>query len=172
MEQESRDNIRQATNLDIPAILLLVETVLNEYGLPIDLPGTDADLSDIEKNYILNKGMFYVVEGEHGIIGTAGLFPLDDTSCELRKMYLYRPHRGRGTGSRLLKMLLQHARMRGYTYVILETASVLKEAIALYTSHGFEPFIPAHMSSRCNLAYRLSLQPGKSTSKGPGAHRS
>ena len=40
----------------------------------------------------------------------------------------------------------------------LETASVLKEAIALYESYGFVEYEPDHLSARCDQAYFLQLQ--------------
>jgi hypothetical protein len=42
--------------------------------------------------------------------------------------------------------------------MILETASALKEAIALYKSYGFAEYTPDHLSSRCDQAYMLELQ--------------
>ena len=73
-------------------------------------------------------------------------------------MYLLRDHRGRGLGKRLLDHALANARQLGFKTVILETASVLKEAITLYERHGFTPYHPDHLSTRCDQAYRLILQ--------------
>ena len=49
-------------------------------------------------------------------------------------MYLHKSQRGRGLGKFLLDSALAQARELGFTRVTLETASVLKEAIALYES--------------------------------------
>ena len=45
----------------------------------------------------------------------------------------------------------------GFTKITLETASVLKEAIRLYQSYGFEPYEPEYLSCRCEQAYALDL---------------
>jgi hypothetical protein len=42
--------------------------------------------------------------------------------------------------------------------MVLETSSVLKEAIRLYTRFGFAPFQSDHLSGRCDQAYILHLR--------------
>lgn len=53
---------------------------------------------------------------------------------------------------------LTGAKDLGFKRVTLETASVLKEAIALYKRYGFVPCQSHHLSPRCNLAYLLTLE--------------
>ncbi len=133
-------------------------TVLDEYGLKPDPDGTDADLDDIERSYFARGGTFCVLAEEDGsLVGAYGLYPVEGRTCELRKMYLCRPHRGRGLGKRLLEDALASARELGFTTVTLETASVLKEAIALYKRYGFVPSPSDHLAARCDQAYILEL---------------
>ncbi|MDI6449935.1 GNAT family N-acetyltransferase [Sedimentisphaerales bacterium M17dextr] len=134
-------------------------TVLDEYGLRPDPDGTDADLDDIERSYFARGGTFRILQEEDGsLVGAYGLYPLQNHTCELRKMYLRRTHRGRGLGRRLLEDALASARELGFTTVTLETASVLKEAIALYKRYGFVPCPSDHLATRCDQAYILVLQ--------------
>ena len=151
--------LRPATNADCAQIRDLVYCVLDEYGLKPDPGCTDADLADIEQAYFARGGAFYVLETEDGsIIGAYGLYRMDEHTCELRKMYLRRDYRAKGLGKRLLEDALTQARERGFTKVVLETASVLKEAIALYQSYGFTPHEANHLSPRCDQAYILELK--------------
>jgi putative acetyltransferase len=132
--------------------------VLAEYGLSPDPDGTDADLADLEGSYWERGGVFLVVlSNEESIIGCAGLFPLSSAEAEVRKMYLLPAARGKGLGGLLLERLIAEARRLGYRSVVLETASVLREAIALYRSFGFSPTRRDHLSSRCDQAWELSL---------------
>jgi putative acetyltransferase len=91
------------------------------------------------------------------VIGCVGLFRTDDTSMELRKMYLAAPWRGQGQGRRLLAHAIGRARELGARRITLETAQVLKEAIALYTRAGFRPMNGGVHSCRCDLAMELEL---------------
>jgi N-acetylglutamate synthase-like GNAT family acetyltransferase len=150
--------LRSATNADSDAIKELVFAVLREYGLKPDRDGTDADLNDMETNYLRSGGCFDVlVDSSGAIVGSVGLYPVDSATCELRKMYLSQQVRGQGQGKRLLEHALARAREIGFRHVMLETASVLKEAIALYRRYGFQPYQSPHLSQRCDGRYALAL---------------
>ncbi len=151
--------LRAATNDDCPAIASLVHTVLAEYGLNHEPSGADGDLGDVEFFYAKRGGRFDVLENDRGeIIGCVGLYPVDTHSIELRKMYLRQDARGRGLGKKLLDHAVKTARELGYKRITLETASVLKEAIKLYTKYGFAPFVAQHLVQRCDQAFVLELE--------------
>jgi putative acetyltransferase len=159
MEKKAWPRLRPATNTDCEHIANLVFGVLREYGLKPDPASTDADVKDIESSYFSRGGIFLVLEAQDGsIIGAYGLYPLEEQRCELRKMYLHKAYRGRGLGKLLLDDALSKARQLGFRKIVLETASVLKEAIALYKSYGFVEYTPEHLSSRCDQAYWLELK--------------
>ncbi len=151
-------SIRNAVNKDIPEIKKLVFGILTEYGLAPDSASTDKDLDDIEKFYFENNGLFAVVINESGkIIATTGLYRIDEGTCELRKMYLDENCRGKGIGRYLLEYSLEKAKELCYNKVVLETASVLKEAIGLYEKYGFKEETEGHLSSRCDRRFYLKL---------------
>lgn len=159
MEQDFSDvRIRAATNLDVESVKRLVFATLREYGLQPDPESTDADLSDIEESYFKRGGMFEVIEDAEGrLLGTAGIYPLDAETCELRKMYFAQKLRGRGLGRHMLERMLNNARRLGFKRMRLETASVLEAAIRLYTRSGFKPIETTHKSARCDQTYSLDL---------------
>jgi len=158
MEKKIWPRLRPANNKDCDNIASLVYSILREYDLKPDPACTDADIKDIESSYFGRGGKFFVLETEDGsIIGAYGLYPVEEQTCELRKMYLHKAHRGKGLGKFLLEDALSNARQLGFERMILETASVLKEAIVLYKSYGFIEYNPPHMSSRCDQAYLLEL---------------
>lgn len=156
-------NIRAAKDTDTIAIKGIVFSVLKEYGLTPDEEDTDQDLASVESFYFENGGYFAVVEDEGKIIASTGLHKIDSRRCELRKMYMLPEYRGRGLGRQLLSFSIDKARAMGFEVMTLETASVLKEAIALYEKFGFEKHDSANLVSRCDQAYQLSLNsPGNS----------
>lgn len=150
-------NIRAANNADSKAIKFVVFSVLGEYGLSPDPAATDKDLEDIEQSYFSNNGYFGVVEKDKIIIATVGLHRESATTCELRKMYCLASDRGNGLGKRLLEFSLAKAKELGFSRIVLETASPLKEAIGLYKKYGFIIYKPEHLSPRCDQAYELYL---------------
>ena len=158
MENTSSPRRRPATNADREQIRDLVFAVLVEYGLKPDPDGIDTDLKDIEQSYFSRGGGFCILENADGrIIATCALYPVDKATCELRKMYIRPENRGKGYGKRLLEEAISQARQMGFKTMTLETATVLKEAIALYRSYGFKPYESTHLCWRCDQAYMLEL---------------
>ena len=149
---------RPACNGDADPIRALVFGALREYGLAPDPTGTDADLDDIEHHYCRNGGWFIVIEDANGeLAGSIALSRHTADTAELRKMYLPRNARRRGVGKWMLERALAEARQRGYRRVLLGTASVLHEALALYRNYGFKPVAIEGLPPRCDLAMALEL---------------
>ncbi len=71
-------------------------------------------------------------------VGCGGVKRLDDTSAELKRVYLAAAERGRGLGRRLLEQLEQHARVLGYERLRLDTGNLQPEALGLFRSAGYE----------------------------------
>ena len=72
-------------------------------------------------------------------------------------MYFLPAARGLGLGKQALDRAVEHALKLGFDTMVLETSSVLKGAIRLYTRFGFTPFPSDHLSDRCDQAYILHL---------------
>ena len=149
--------IRSATNDDRERVAELVFGVLGEYGLEPDPETTDADLQDIEANYLQRGGLFEVIEDGGNMLGSVGLYPVNKTTCELRKMYFIPSARGLGLGKYILERAIARARALGFKQIVLETSSKLIAANRLYNKFGFEPMAPDHLASRADQAYKLDL---------------
>jgi putative acetyltransferase len=157
MDETPEISTRAATNADCERVQSLVFGVLREYGLAPDLEGTDRDISDLEAHYIARGGVFELIEDARGrLLGTCGLYPMDEETVELRKMYFSKALRGRGIGKQTLARMIAKARELGFRKIYLETARVLREAVALYEKFGFEPTHEKH-TPRCDAAYYLQL---------------
>lgn len=135
----------------------VVEQVLREYDLPWDLDGVDGELFEIEKCYWQRGGEFWVIESAGKIVGTAAYCPYrGEGAVEIRKMYLLPEVRGQGLGKYLLKELEGAIAAKGFKQIWLETVSVLKEAVQLYESQGYQPSTGIE-TFRCDLIYVKNL---------------
>ncbi|MEU6592656.1 GNAT family N-acetyltransferase [Streptomyces sp. NPDC046881] len=63
----------------------------------------------------------------------------EDGDAELKRMFVVEQMRGRGLARRILAALEEDARAAGRVRMVLETGTKQPEAIALYTSSGYEP---------------------------------
>jgi len=149
--------IRSATNDDRERVAKLVFGVLAEYGLEPDPETTDADLQDIEANYLQRGGLFEVIEDSGNMLGSVGLYPVNKTTCELRKMYFIPSARGLGLGKYVLARAIARAKELGFKQIVLETSSKLIAANRLYNKFGFKPVASDHLASRADQAYKLDL---------------
>jgi putative acetyltransferase len=150
--------IRRATNSDLEEIVKLVFGVLREFGLEPDPTATDADLQDIEVNYLEPGGLFEVIEDPDGnLVGSVGIFPIDENLCELRKMYFTPAIRGLGLGGYVLQRAVNQAKELGFRRMVLETSSKLLAANRLYLRFGFQPITSDHLAARADQSYGLDL---------------
>ena len=157
MQSFSSPFFRKASASDQEKIFSLVKQVLDEYGLKTNPQVTDRDISDIQGSYFDNGGWFAVLEVDGEIIGSYGLFKLDNHICELRKMYLLPSQQGKGFGKMLMEDAERKARELGFTEMVLETNTKLDKALGLYKKFGFREYSPDHLSDRCDLAMRKRL---------------
>jgi putative acetyltransferase len=132
----------------------VIGKVLAEYGLQWEPTGADRDVLEIEDYYLKTGGEFWVVELQGQIVGTAAYYPITkgNRAVEIRKMYLLPSIRGRGVGKFLLEKLESAIAAKGFKEIWIETASVLKEAVNLYESNGYQPLIEVE-TKRCDRAY-------------------
>jgi GNAT superfamily N-acetyltransferase len=87
-------------------------------------------------------GIWLVAYRDGRAIGCGGLQRLDAETAEVRRIFLDRTERGRGTGRRLLIELEGHARRLGYRQVRLTTGDRQPEALAMFQSVGYQEIPP------------------------------
>ena len=84
-------------------------------------------------------GRFLIARVGAAAIGCAGMRRHDDSTVEVKRMFVRVEHRRRGHARRLLAALEDQARDQGFRRVVLETGLAQPEAIALYESSGYLP---------------------------------
>jgi ribosomal protein S18 acetylase RimI-like enzyme len=77
------------------------------------------------------------VTGAGDPVGVGALLPVDDTTAEIKRMYVRPAARGLGVGRELLARLVEDARAERYATVRLETVEFMTTALAMYREFGF-----------------------------------
>jgi putative acetyltransferase len=146
---------------DREAAFHLIASVLAEYGLVSEATGADEDVYKVEEFFQQTGGEFWVVEQQNTIVGTAAYYPIKrgKDAVEIRKMYLLPSVRRQGLGKFLLTHLEEKIKAKGFQEAWIETASVLKEAVQLYESHGYQPTTGVE-TERCDRVYKKVLSMG------------
>jgi len=127
--------IRQFHPDDAQGVEFVVLSVLQEWGF---LP-TAKDQQELEAMQSSNPfESFFVAEDPMlGVVGCAGIIRLDDSTCEIRKIYLLQKFRGKGVGYQLLQTCIQEAKNRGYRRMRLEVNPAMALSAPFYLRNGF-----------------------------------
>lgn len=100
------------------------------------------DMLDIQKYYMQRDGYcFWVAESLGKVVGMVVAIPSahpgGENHIELRRMSVAESHRGRGIAKALCRTVIDFARRRGCSAVVLETTLSHQAAHGLYKSMGF-----------------------------------
>lgn len=71
-------------------------------------------------------------------VGCGAFKPFEDSTVEIKRMYVMPDFRGRNIASKILSELENWARSLGAKFTILETGKKQPEAIALYLKSGYK----------------------------------
>ncbi len=134
--------IREIRPEDNSNVAMVIRQVLIDIGVPkVGTAYADKALDFMYENYDVPKATYFVVEDQGEIIGCAGVAQLDNFEgnvCELQKMYFLEEARGRGLGSKMMKICINKAKEYGFEKCYLETMPYMKAAQKLYMKSGFE----------------------------------
>ena len=132
---ETQVNIRQFDPEDAASVEFVVLSVLQEWGF---LPSAK-DQQELEAMQSQNPfDAFFVAEDPNlGVVGCAGIARLDDSTCELRKIYLLQRFRGKAIGKSLFDTCVTDAIQRGYSRMRLEVNSAMALSSHFYLRNGF-----------------------------------
>lgn len=103
--------------------------------------GFDSDAAMAEAVTVFNPptGAFVVAEHDGAVVGGGAIQFLDADRAEIRRMWVSADRRGMGLGKRLLAHLESEIVRSGRSTIVLDTNSVLTEAIAMYRACGYSP---------------------------------
>jgi GNAT superfamily N-acetyltransferase len=144
-----RLSVAAATAAEVPAI---VDPLFREYGewvaarLSEDagITFTDADLArhhdafrDELPRLLGPRGRLLVARLDGDPVGVGALKPVDDTTADVKRMYVRPAAQGLGVGRAILARLVEGARAERYATVRLETLPFMTTAQAMYRASGF-----------------------------------
>lgn len=112
----------------------------------LDLQNYAGELEHLEAKYGLPDGRLYLARCGGAPAGCIALRRLDDTACEMKRLYVRPAFRGNQIGQRLIRQIISDARAIGYRRMLLDTLPFLRSAICLYRQLGFRD-IPCYNDS-------------------------
>jgi len=158
--------IRPVREEDIPAVKHIIHSVAyNIFGFDGTLEDSirfyeakiREDLNDIQGYYIDNGGTFLVVLNGEQVIGSGALRKVDESTAELKRMWLLEEYHGQGIGYRLITQLYSFAHQQGYSRIILQTSPEQVRALEFYRNLGFSE-IPCYNDDIGEISMEIQLR--------------
>ena len=118
------------------------------------------DMDNLQTHYFKNGGLFLAVLDGRKLIGSGAIRKLDDTTAELKRIWLLESYQGRGIGFQLINRLFEFALSRGYRRVRLQTSPQQIRAIKFYKSLGFSE-IPSYNFENGSVSMEITLNATK-----------
>lgn len=135
------------SQVEAPAQIAQARELFLEYaqslGFSLCFQNFDQELGGLPGDYAPPDGRLFLAEHDGQLAGCGALHRLDETSGEMKRLYVRPGFRGLRLGRRLAERILSEARNIGYLRVRLDTvAGTMDEAITLYRRMGFREIAP------------------------------
>ncbi|MBI3404808.1 MAG: GNAT family N-acetyltransferase [Acidobacteria bacterium] len=124
----------------------LVRQLFREYaaGLEVDLcfQNFEAELAGLPGDYASPSGRLFLAYHDEDVAGCVAMRKIDDTICEMKRLYIRPRYHGKGSGRILATAIIDAARQIGYYRIRLDTLPSMIAAQALYAKLGFREIGP------------------------------
>jgi len=134
-----------------------MRTLFQEYaaatGLDLCFQGFSEELAGLPGKYAPPEGRLFLAECDRQPAGCVALRKFDQGICEMKRLYVRPPFRGRGIGRALAAAVIEAAREIGYQSMRLDTLAAMRSAVVLYRSMGFRETTPYYDNPLPDVLY-------------------
>lgn len=130
-------SIEKLDSNEIETAKEIIRDYLLWIGVDLSFQNIEEELKTFPEKYWEPSGAFFLAKAEQRIAGCVGLKKIDDTMCEMKRLFVREEYRNLGIGKALVERILEEATVLGYCAMRLDTLSWMKSAVGLYRSFGF-----------------------------------
>ncbi len=149
----------------MPRDLTDIRALFGEYSALVSealcFQNFDQELEALPGEYVAPAGALLIARdpaAANVAAGCVALRRIDAATGEMKRMYVRDAYRGGGLGRKLAIAVIDEARQRRYSRIVLDTLPKLAAAIALYRKLGFVetgPYLAA--PTPCAVCFELKL---------------
>lgn len=136
--QPTYEIILAQDNRDYEAGVTLFQEYANSLNIDLGFQNFEEELKKIHIQYREPTGGLLLIKAAAGhFVGCVAIRKIDDSTAELKRMYIQPEARGNGLGRILLQQALELAKDLHYERIRLDTMPFMESAIVLYEKMGF-----------------------------------
>lgn len=136
------DNELVITVANTPAQISAIRQLLFEYGqarkFDAALGDYATELAKLPGKYIPPDGCLLLATYHDQPAGCIAYRKIDEGICEIKRMYVSPPFRGKSIGKKLINQLIEQARLANYRLIRLDSHPNMYIAQTMYQSFGFK----------------------------------
>jgi GNAT superfamily N-acetyltransferase len=141
------------------ARLLFTEYVAS-LGFDVSFQNVADELAHLPGRYAPPSGRLLLALHEDQAAGCVALKPLNDQTCEMKRLYVKPPYRNLRIGKALVDALIREAQVAGYRWMRLTTVVTMEQALSIYHSWGFKEIpVYCHHPVPGTIFMELALPP-------------
>ncbi|MBQ3302022.1 MAG: GNAT family N-acetyltransferase [Eggerthellaceae bacterium] len=132
----------------------LIREYTEWFGRDMAFQGLEEELADLPGKYLPPHGQLIVaVDDDGSVCGCVAYHRLDETTAEMKRLYVLPAGRGHHLGEKLALRIMELAREDGCSRMVLDTVRPLEAAVALYRKLGFQEIEPYYHNPFDDVIY-------------------
>jgi ribosomal protein S18 acetylase RimI-like enzyme len=120
----------------------LFQQYADALGFDLEFQDFSRELATLPGEYAPPRGCILLAARAEAYVGCVALRPLENSVCEMKRLYVIPDFRGQKIGRILARGIIDEARLRGYEHMRLDTIATMTAAKSLYLSLGFRSIKP------------------------------
>jgi ribosomal protein S18 acetylase RimI-like enzyme len=144
-KRPDEDEIQNARSLIIEYIKWLNQD--------LSFQNIDEELNNFPQKYSEPDGIFIIAKENSNVVGCVGLKKIDGKICEMKRLFVNNNHRGKGIGRKLIDIIIEEAKLKGYEIIRLDTLATMESALRLYGKSGFYEISPYYNNPYSGVVY-------------------
>jgi ribosomal protein S18 acetylase RimI-like enzyme len=142
---ETREEISKAKELIIEYIKWLNEDLAYQ--------NIDEELINFPKKYEEPDGIFIIAKDNVNVVGCVGLRKLDESTCEMKRLFVNDNYKGKGIGGKLVEIIIKEAKDKKYKRMRLDTLRTMESALKVYYKNDFYEIEPYYNNPNSDAVY-------------------
>jgi ribosomal protein S18 acetylase RimI-like enzyme len=131
----------------------LILKYINRLNQDLSFQNIDEELNRFPEKYAEPDGAFIIAKENGNIAGCVGLRKTDDKTCEMKRLFVDDKYRGKGTGKKLVEIIIEEAKSKNYEKIQLDTLDTMKSALGIYYKAGFYEIEPYYNNPNAGVVY-------------------